>query len=187
MQDTHDLPDRKRLTLETLLQVERLEKPSPEFWRDFERELQEKRLKALVKPGRRERIWGWLAPKMPALVPLSAAAGFAALFLSSAWTGWNGESAMEEEISFLDTETPAEGMGIAGSGGDSGARPRFVDSRFVVDTLVPVNPEQGFRTVLAPETFTASLDGSAHYVTNAFTAGSGEPPGLAERATEIYR
>jgi len=42
--------DQPKVTLEQLLRVKRAEKPSPEFWTQFERELRVKQLAAIVEP-----------------------------------------------------------------------------------------------------------------------------------------
>jgi len=42
--------DQPKVTLEQLLRVKRAEKPSPEFWAQFERELRVKQLAAIVEP-----------------------------------------------------------------------------------------------------------------------------------------
>jgi len=42
--------DQPKVTLEQLLRVKRAEKPSPEFWAQFERELRMKQLAAIVEP-----------------------------------------------------------------------------------------------------------------------------------------
>ena len=40
---------KSKISLEDLLRLKRAEKPSPEFWSNFERELHQKQLTALVK------------------------------------------------------------------------------------------------------------------------------------------
>ncbi len=187
MRKIHDSPDGRRLTVEDLLRVKRLEKPSPEFWSAFERELQEKQLKALVKRGWRERIWAVVAPKLTVLAPVSAVAGIAAVVFVSSWIGWtgSGDAVDSEALAGIGGESELEA--VAGDSVEmvSAERPRRVDSRFVVDALVPEREAgQSFRTVSAPETFTALNDGAAHYVMNVFTAG-GEAADLVERGTEF--
>lgn len=43
------MPEKKRIELETLLRLKRLERPAPEFWDGFDRELRAKQLAALVE------------------------------------------------------------------------------------------------------------------------------------------
>ncbi|MCC6415143.1 MAG: hypothetical protein IT582_04460 [Opitutaceae bacterium] len=43
-------PNRPQVTLEQLLRVKRAERPSPEFWQQFEREMRVKQLAAIVEP-----------------------------------------------------------------------------------------------------------------------------------------
>ncbi len=62
-----------KVTIETLLRLKRLERPSPEFWTQFEAELREKQLAALVQ---RRTWWQKLPHLLPrrAFLPIGAAA-----------------------------------------------------------------------------------------------------------------
>jgi hypothetical protein len=82
------MPDRQsitpsRVTLEDLLRLKRAERPSPEFWGDFERQLREKQLAALVE---RKSWWHELASIYRGIgrarLPLAAVAVLALSFLS---------------------------------------------------------------------------------------------------------
>ena len=82
------MPDRQsitpsRVTLEDLLRLKRAERPSPEFWDDFERQLREKQLAALVE---RKSWWHELASIYRGIgrarLPLAAVAVLAVSFLS---------------------------------------------------------------------------------------------------------
>jgi hypothetical protein len=65
--------DRRRITIEDLLHLKRAERPAPEFWVNFEHELRQKQLTALMK----KRTWWQEMPQLfarRAYLPLSATA-----------------------------------------------------------------------------------------------------------------
>jgi hypothetical protein len=72
---------RQRPTLETLLQLKRAERPAPEFWEKFDRELRQKQLAALVQE---RRWWQRLNLGLPrwAYAPAGAAAALALSIVS---------------------------------------------------------------------------------------------------------
>lgn len=72
---------RQRPTLETLLQLKRAERPAPEFWEKFDRELRQKQLAALVQE---RRWWQRLDLGLPrwAYAPAGAAAALALSIVS---------------------------------------------------------------------------------------------------------
>lgn len=191
MPETDDYSRSQKMTLEQLLQVKRLEKPSSEFWLSFELELKEKQLKALVKPGRRQRFRTVLLPRLAVLAPLTAVAGIAALVLSTSWMGIGGNArlpGMEEELASPGATLPvlAAGTDLVEMEKAPTARPRLADPQFVVDALVPERSSQeSFRTVSVPQTFLASTDGTAHYVMNVFTAGRRESGGSIKTSGEF--
>lgn len=72
---------RPRLTLEDLLRLKRAERPTPEFWTNFERELRQKQLAALLE----KRPWWQELPRWAArhaYLPLGAAAAVAFAFVT---------------------------------------------------------------------------------------------------------
>ncbi len=73
---------RRRVTLEDLLRLKRAERPSPEFWADFEGELRQRQLAALVE----KKSWWQEAITLPRLrglrVPLGAMAALALTLVS---------------------------------------------------------------------------------------------------------
>lgn len=86
-------PDRaepQRMTIETLLQLKRAERPAPEFWEQFEQELRAKQLAAIIE----KRPW-WMALRLPALspalrrlpLPVGAAAALAVAFFVASERG----------------------------------------------------------------------------------------------------
>ena len=72
---------RQRPTLEALLQLKRAERPAPEFWEKFDRELRQKQLAALVQE---RRWWQRLDLGLPrwAYAPAGAAAALALSIVS---------------------------------------------------------------------------------------------------------
>ncbi len=74
MQEKQQTPLRK-VSVEDLLQLKRHERPSPEFWNQFDRQLREKQLRALVK--REPWYVRWVAAvstRLNPAVPVTAAA-----------------------------------------------------------------------------------------------------------------
>jgi hypothetical protein len=91
MSDHRSTPP-SRVTLEDLLRWKRAERPSPEFWTEFERELRQKQLAALVE----KKPWwhglaaaygrfGWLR------LPLGATAALALTFLAIRYYSQSGD------------------------------------------------------------------------------------------------
>ena len=75
--------DRQPVTLEDLLRLKRTERPAPEFWADFERELRAKQLAAIVdrRPWWASALRGWV--KLAHLqLPVGATAILALTFLT---------------------------------------------------------------------------------------------------------
>lgn len=72
---------RPRVTVEDLLRLKRAERPTPEFWAGFERELRQKQLAALVE----RRPWWQEVPRWAArhvYLPMGAAAAMAFAFVT---------------------------------------------------------------------------------------------------------
>ncbi|MDI1320309.1 MAG: hypothetical protein PSW75_08985 [bacterium] len=68
-----DSPQRPKITLEDLLRLKRAERPAPEFWNNFERELRQKQLTALLE----KRPWWQELPQLLArrsYLPIGATA-----------------------------------------------------------------------------------------------------------------
>src|SRR5262245_54731386 len=76
-----NLDQRPKITVEDLLRLKRTERPSPEFWSGFERELRQKQLAALVE----QRPWWRDLPQLlsrRAYLPVGATAILAFTFVS---------------------------------------------------------------------------------------------------------
>lgn len=182
MQENHHSSDRKRLTVEQLLQLKRLENPAPEFWTGFEAELQQKQLQALVQPSRWRRLGAaFSSPRSALLAPLAAAAAVAVAItvvgvpyfttgsdhLEIGSSGETGQLPGAVQMAALEpVETAPEAKE---------EEPTLrTDSFFVVDALVPdggTGSVESFRTVAVPETLVGISDNSASYVVNPVTTG----------------
>lgn len=188
MQETEKSSFRKPLDVGQLVQLKRLERPDPDFWTAFERELQQKQLQALVKPSRWSKLrWALMSPR-PAVASLAVvAAACAALISFYAIPGWSGEMASRKSNDrqsepMLLTEAPAPHPPEESDEAEITIPPR-TDAFFVVDALRPNTAKSSgdsFRTVAVPETFVGGSDDSAYYVVNAFTTG---PDHFASEAT----
>jgi hypothetical protein len=72
---------RSQVTVEDLLRVKRAERPSPEFWADFEKNLRAKQLAAIVQPRRQWSGWSWKSLARWT-VPVGAAAVLGVTFVN---------------------------------------------------------------------------------------------------------
>lgn len=187
MQDTEQGSPAQPLNVAKLLQLKRLEKPASDFWAEFDRELQQKQLQALVKPSRWGRVRLALASSRHSLASLAAVGAFAVAAIAAvlsfyAATGANQEMASAEPVvensgapMLVIAEADPVVLEVTNDT-EAIAAPRRTDPFFVVDALRPdgvnANPDS-FRTVAVPETFVGASDDSAYYVVNAFTTGPG--------------
>lgn len=73
----------RKITLEQLLALKRAERPSPEFWENFDRELRSKQLAALVKTRPWWQVWTPKKTLVRICMPLGAAAAVAVAFSST--------------------------------------------------------------------------------------------------------
>jgi len=82
MSETKNQSHQSQVTLEDLLKLKRLERPSADFWADFEREMRQKQLSALVE----KRAWWQRLPQLLLLprvyIPLGATAAVAFTLVS---------------------------------------------------------------------------------------------------------
>jgi hypothetical protein len=87
---------RPKITIEDLLQLKRSERPSPEFWSKFERELHQKQLAALVQ----RRAWWQSLPQLltrRAYIPVGATAVLAFTLISVRYSTTSATTARVEE------------------------------------------------------------------------------------------
>ncbi len=164
------------LTVERLVRIKRLERPAPNFWADFDREMQQKQLRALVRPTRTAKLRVLLARFGS---PAWAAAVAGAALLAGALAMRTDETAQlaagPEHVSGIAAGdlSGSEWQRRAGGEADSaeaGVRAETGGPLFVEDILRPVSPgEKSFRTIAKPETLTGGARNSAFYVINDFT------------------
>lgn len=191
MQETQS-SSKERLTVEQLLQLKRLETPSPDFWEGFERDLKQKQLQTLMRPSRWERVRAAVSvPKLALVAPLAAAAiicvavGMIAFsFHSTPGTGYDAmalaDRAVVQAEAYRVVETLVEREAEPEVVAENAQSPqRSSNARFVEDVLKPSESpriaQESFRTVAETKTFVGGSDSSAYYVVNAYTAaGNGE-------------
>ncbi len=96
-------------TLEELLRLKRAERPQPEFWAQFDRELRRKQLAATIEP----RPWWlglsiWSRKLAPVGLPAGAAAALALAAVSYQTIGWAPDAGDTPAPVFAANDTPAE-------------------------------------------------------------------------------
>lgn len=114
MADRQSTPPTK-VTLEDLLHLKRAERPAPEFWSEFERELRQKQLAALVV---RKSWWLELSGVYSRFgrlrLPLGAAAVLALSFLTVRYYGPSGaNSSTVADVNPLNPAAAAHLLGVA--------------------------------------------------------------------------
>lgn len=172
--------DRKPVTLEKLLQLKREEKPAPEFWESFDKELEARRLRALVEPAPAS-LWArlFVMGRHAALVllPIASAAAFA-------WVVFDRSGSLAPETEPYVASLVAEpgsissGSGVhASDGADSSVSQAFVERRmrnqFVSDALSSSNERAHFQKVLYTPSISAfSQDRAVHYISDSVSDGA---------------
>jgi len=108
--------DQPKMTLEQLLRVKRAEKPSPEFWAQFERELRVKQLAAIVEPR------PWWAPFIRVgsrlaryQMPVGAAAVVALALLTVRQYDTAGQRAGHSPVPQVAEKSEKRGLTLAAS------------------------------------------------------------------------
>lgn len=169
------------LTIEHLLKLKRAEKPEAEFWEQFERELQQKQLQALMRPSVWMRLSRLALPprSWPALSAVAAALALAVLALFALFS----EFEMEPDDPY-DHDADVMDMAKIGAEMQPGSKteidrtraaPRSGGAFFVVDALYPEYPEvadyKPFRRVAYPETWVGNHDSGSYAVSTFTTQG----------------
>jgi hypothetical protein len=178
MQETEKSSSNSPLTVEQLLQLKRLEKPTAEFWSGFERELQQKQLQALMRPSPWAKIRAALSAVPAHLAPVSAAA---ALCITAGLVAFSFFTAEDRAVEFAAIEArhaPEESLVLADAlalEGEAAEEPVvFVPhTDFVVDAIVPEGSNA------APASF------KTYYVVEAFHIGGPQPLGFRGGAFEF--
>ncbi len=176
-------PTPRKITLEELLRLKRLERPGPEYWMRFDRELNEKVWRALTQPVPRTdwlaAFWGrrtrWLA---------AGAASLMAVFFS--WSGRIGTPIIvahqpaaaqiaANEVSLAPSPTPSEPVHVASvlpAPIKADVVPVDAPSQYAVSTLDPsVNPANA--KIPAKVVFTAERPNGERYASDALYTASG--------------
>jgi len=174
-----------KVTLEQLIQLKRAERPSPEYWEDFDRELHRRQLAALVTidPWHRRaaRVLVAAARRLAPVGAGAAALALAALALmrvdstgpatvepADAIAAADAESRVvllpEESITVSTRSTPPPAMAVEEFRGHVRSAPQELASGLAT--------ARRFVTVSAPVTFSSGNDSSAIYSANALKAGT---------------
>ena len=179
--------ERKPVTLEKLLQLKREERPTPEFWASFDKELEARRLRALVEPSApplwsRLLVMGRYAAFV--LLPVASAAAFAWVFLDRSA---NFAPETEPQVATLVAESSvAPGSGSVAAEGTGRLLPQdFAESgmrnQFISEALSSTSDRAHFQKVLyTPSISAITQDRAVHYITDAMVEGGaklGSPTG----------
>jgi hypothetical protein len=179
-------PDQgRKVTLEQIIQLKRSERPGPDFWEGFDRELHHRQLAALVtgEPWHRRAV-RVLTAVVRRFAPASAglaAIAFATIAIMRVDTPPGIPKAAVTALAANESDTkvlllPEESISVSAI---QAPRPRPAVERFqgsvhsAPQELAsgPGSPRR-FVTVSAPVTVSSDRDSSAIYAANALTAGS---------------
>ncbi|MCC5841776.1 MAG: hypothetical protein JJT96_16805 [Opitutales bacterium] len=180
----------KPVTVEQLLQLKKSERPEPEFWARFERELESKRLRALVQPESfAVRALRWVRRAAYVAVPLTATAamvftlrgtdllpaGDGAAFPQTVAVGALAESVVLAAHSpAVDSSFSFENPTFAVSRLDDASSVSSARAQFVVDALSSISARATYEKVLySPVLSLPSRDGAFHYVAEPISDGAG--------------
>ncbi len=163
---------KSKITLEEVLRLKRREKPSAEFWEQFDRELRQKTLQALVdeKPWHQKYLTPFFG-RMAIAVPLAAATALALVFTVfqdgiSVGESTSGKSTMasKERQTYGQTygqnayaHTVANNAGPVARSYSRSSLTVHTRVNFVVNVIsLPLDSQRAFDTVMTPHTLTAS-------------------------------
>ncbi|GAB4274685.1 MAG TPA: hypothetical protein DIU37_03625 [Opitutae bacterium] len=141
-------------TLEDLLKLKRAERPNPEFWERFERELHEKNMQVLIKT-KRNRMADFMHSARRVLVPMVPVGAAAIVALTFLLQG-SALSPNHTSASF-ESSLPLAQVGSAA------ARP----SHFVANVLASSAEENAIS-----QTFTSNHQGGVRYSSHSLGASS---------------
>lgn len=173
-----------QITLEELLRLKRHEAPEPAFWEQFDRDLERRRLRALVVPdeGRGSSFWaGWRRTLALASGTFAAAGavGFAFLQRAPQFSGAFVESPASAEVASVPSEAtiPAAVAGQPVHEASLAPAPAIhdlrladaIDSRFVQDVINARVEQSHFRSVLSNPSFVGMRADDAQFVSDSWT------------------
>lgn len=197
------------ISLEILLQLKRLEKPGPEFWDRFDRDLEQRRLKALVKPRPSARWLSLFRGKHPVLASMGAAVcvTLLAIFwmvpsdlvleeaepLLGHWAEFSPAPAMGNHEypaahGVLATTVPADHSIAVAAREASPASAQVTESLYVLDTMgafLSSSERQSFQTNARPKTLVAAREDNSHYVLDSLVRGNHPLPGTVGRLLQF--
>jgi hypothetical protein len=179
----------KPVTVEQLLQLKKSERPEPEFWAKFERELESKRLRALVQPETLAvRALRWMRRAAFVAVPLTATAAVVFTLLGTDLLSTGEETVFPQNVAvgalaesaLMTARTPAlessfsfESSNLAAARLDEAASVSSARSQFVVDALSSISARATYEKVLySPVLSLPSRDGAFHYVAEPISDGA---------------
>lgn len=178
MTEKDTLKDSK-VTLEDLLRFKRNEKPSPEFWEDWDRSLEQKRWQALrgasasLKAG---PIWATLSTCVKFGVPAAAAAALTLMVYvgsQSAYTQ-NAESPATPVLAH-HTSTHAPAPGDTATTELTESRDYVIDTLSVAESATPA----GFTRVMEAEMFRKDAPSGAIFVADSMSTHTASASGAS--------
>ena len=170
-----------QVTLEELLKLKRHEEPQPAFWEQFDRDLERRRLRALVVSDAERTgsfFSGWRRGMAWASGSLAAAAavGFAVLQRAPQIAGSMAEKPTQTELVAVNAEPDApvvaDVQGVSDSPYLSLSDVRAsdeVESRFVLDEINARFEQAHFRSVLSNPAFIGARTGGAQFIADTWT------------------
>jgi len=138
-----------KISIESLLELKKAEKPAPEFWDGFQKDFHQRRLQSMIqKRSFMDRLSGALASRSSLLLPLSASA--VALFVLAIQVR-DPEATQQLEAHFYPVETAKSDVAPAKSSlevaefasNDTQWSVEGVDTEkdFVLDTISPIQDQ----------------------------------------------
>lgn len=179
----------KPITVEQLLQLKRSERPEPEFWAKFDKELESKRLRALVQSDSlATRVLRWVRRTAYVAVPLTATAALlfsvrgtdlipttdGAPLPQAADVSAPGEAGvLAAHVPVTESGFAFEASSLASSRFEEAVSVSSARAQFVVDALSSISARATYEKVLySPVLSLPSRDGALHYVAEPISEGT---------------
>lgn len=149
----------KKITLESLLQAKRYEKPNDEFWESFDEELKQKTLQSIVKKrSYREVFLEFIAEGFKPVLTLSVCAVFT-IYLVYYDAGMKSDSVSPELVAINNSELDVNFSEVLVEGQKSFSR----DMLSYNDSGI-----KGYSKVFASRSVGSAANTGVKYVTNSF-------------------
>lgn len=177
----------KKVTVETLLQLKRYERPSDDFWSRFDRDLEKRRLQSIVKrePWYRRAFAALVLRPQPTMLMGAASVLAIGVFLYQGFSPQGTATSIESSPVVADStpvdkqpdETNAFSPVVSSYSGlamatRQPARISISDADFGVDVIMPrpdSHPMRSFRMDLEPSTFAVPQDKALSYFTDSLS------------------